>query len=91
MRKRFLAILLLLDGFALGGLAALFLINNLIWTKCCTVGGRMSQTLYNLFDYIFPYTIFFAAMLCVVVILTTVVWFGKSRGTVTDKKGPASG
>lgn len=84
MKKQVLAILLLLDGFALGGLVASFLIGNLILDRSLSA-SQMNQTLYNLLDYIIPYKIFFAAMLCVVVILTMGVWLiGKPNRITTD-------
>ncbi len=84
MRKRLFSILLLLDGFAFGGLVASFLIGNLILDRSLSA-SQMNQMLYNLLDHIFPYKIFFTAMLCVVIILTMVVSFvGKSRSTATD-------
>lgn len=85
MRKRLYPILLLLDGFALGGLAAVFLTSNLILDRCCSA-GHTNQAIYNLLDYIFPYKIFFAMILCVLVISTLVVGsIGKPRRTVADR------
>ncbi len=84
MQKRLFPILLLLDGVAFGGLVTSCLIGNLILNRSLSA-SQMNQTLYNLLDHIFPYKIFFAAMLCGVVILTMVVSFvGKLRGTVID-------
>ncbi len=84
MQKRLFSMLLLLDGLALGGLVASFLIGNLILDMSLSA-SQMNQTLYNLLDHIFPYKVFFAAMLCVVVFLTMVVSFvGKPRGMATD-------
>ncbi len=84
MQKRLFSMLLLLDGIAFDGLVASFLIGNLILDRSLSA-SQMNQTLYNLLDHIFPYKVFFAAMLCVVVFLTMVVSFvGKPRGTVID-------
>ncbi len=84
MKEEVSGALLLLDGFALGGLAALFLTSNLILDKCCSA-GQVNQAIYNLLDYILPYKVLFAVAFSILLILTIVVWFsGKLRRTATD-------
>ncbi len=68
-----LSILLLLDGFALGGCVVLFMVRNLLLEKCCST-EPMVGTVYNLLDNLIPYYLFFGGALIVFAGLTIFVW-----------------
>jgi hypothetical protein len=68
-----LPILLLLDGFMLGGCVVLFMVRNLLLEKCCST-EPMVGAVYNLLDYLIPYYLFFGGALIVCAGLTVLVW-----------------
>ena len=72
-RGLLLAILLLLDGFMLGGIVTSFRVRDLLLEKCCSA-NRMELSIYNLLDYLVPYYLFFGGALIVLIAITIIVW-----------------
>ena len=68
-----LFILLLLDGFMLGGCVTSWMVRNLLGEKCCS-SEPMVVSVYNLLDYLIPYYAFFGLALIGFAVLTLLVW-----------------
>ena len=67
-----LPILLLLDGFMLGGCVVLLIVRDLLLAKCCST-EPMVGSVYNLLDYLVPYYLFFGGALIACAGLTVLV------------------
>ncbi len=85
-RHLLFSVLVLLDGFMIGGLATSFMIRNLILDRCCSA-DLMNKVVYNLLDPLVFYYVFFGGALLLLAIITVGVWFadkasrrGKLRG-----------
>ena len=85
-RHLWFSVLVLLDGFMLGGLATSFMIRNLILERCCGA-IPMNMAVYNLLDHLVFYYVFFGGALLLLAIITVGAWFadkalrrGKSCG-----------
>ena len=74
-RTFLLSVLLMLEGFTLGGLVTSLMMRNLVFRM---MDQYQTQTqviaVYNLLDHLIPYDVFFGGALLALVLITACVW-----------------
>ena len=84
-RTLLLSILLMLDGFALGGCVTAVMMRNLVW-RMMALYRDQAQVLavYNLLDHLISYYVCYGGAVLALTLATGCVWF------LTDRRGSAN-
>lgn len=72
-RKSLLVLLLILDGFVLGGCVMLALMRNLVLRFCCS-SEPPRWDVYNLLDHLIPYYAVYGGALLILLFTTVLLW-----------------